>query len=218
MFRNGKRVIAYVTGSQEKIEENHVFCKHCTLRDGSLVGDVFDFDFVHRSVLQVLECDIAEMVRAGVRKAYSELRVPCVVEYAGLVLERYKTRSYPGGLTKAMWNALGDQFVSETNCAGQKAIARAAVAYCDGKRVHCFVGDTEGTIAKEPRGDRQFYWDTIFIPNDAKGKSLGKTYSQIVADKRRGLPYKMKELSQSSKAMLQLLNYIVDTPGEGLWK
>jgi XTP/dITP diphosphohydrolase len=218
MFRGGKRRIVYITGSKEKIQENRVFSKVCRLADNSKVGDKFTFEFVPKSVLQVLECDIEEMVRAGVRKAYSELRVPCVVEYAGLIFERYKDRSYPGGLTKAMWNALGSQFVAETNSAGQRAIARAAVAYCDGKRIHSFVGDTEGTIAPKPRGTRQFYWDTIFIPDDPTGAASNKTYSEVVDDRSLGLKYKMKHLSQSSRAMIELLNFLSANSTGGLWK
>jgi inosine/xanthosine triphosphate pyrophosphatase family protein len=218
MYRNGKRRLIYVTGSPHKIEENKWFVKTCKLHDGSRVSDHFLFEFVNRSVLQILEVDIEEMVRTGVKKAYAEVRVPCLVEYAGLIFDRFKNRSYPGGLTKAMWNALDDRFVDETESAGERAIARAAVAYCDGKKINSFVGDTAGTIAPKPRGARKFYWDTVFIPDDPSGSPGKRTYSEIVATKKFGLAHKMEHLSQSTKAMRKLLDYLLQHPKGGLWK
>jgi len=112
-----------------------------------------------------------------------------------------------------MWNTLGDRFVEETHSAGRKARAVAAIGYCDGMRVHTFIGETVGTLSSEPRGDRAFYWDTIFVPNESNSERL--TYAEIVAV--NGLPYKMREYSQSSKAMLKFLAWRLDNE-PALWK
>lgn len=207
--------IVYMASSAYKREENKQLCEVCRLGDGRRVGEVFEFEFHDSPVLQVLEVDIETLVRRAVTASYAEIRRPCMVEYAGLIFERYRGKSYPGGLTKAMWNALGSNFVKETNCGGERAIARAAVAYCDGKKTLVFTGETTGTVARRPRGDRKFYWDTVFQPDDPNDKRK-RTYSQIV--KENGLAYKMEQLSQSSKALLKLLNYLVENPRDGLWK
>jgi XTP/dITP diphosphohydrolase len=115
-----------------------------------------------------------------------------------------------------MWNTLGKQFVEETHSAKRSAKARAVVAYCDGKTVVTFVGETSGTIADSPRGTTEFYWDTIFMPNDPSGKANNKTYAEIVDDPTLGLKYKVVNLSQSSKAMIQFLNFRKAHPPE-LW-
>jgi len=182
------------------------------------VNELFEFEFREKPVLQILEVDIEKMVDEGVRKAYREIGVPCVVEYAGLIFKKYVKESYPGGLTKAMWNALSEKFLTETKSSGKAAIARAVVVYCDGRNIYTFTGETQGKLARRPRGNRQFYWDTVFIPDDPAGHCKGKTYSEIVADKRLGLPYKMEHLSQSSKAMLSLLEFLRKNPNSGLWK
>ena len=207
--------IVYVANSKHKREENKAFCKECKLANGRRVGEVFEFEFYDTPVLQVLEVDIETLVRKAVSASYSEVRRPCIVEYAGLIFDRYSGKSYPGGLTKAMWNALGSEFVRETNCSGQRATAKAAVAYCDGKKTMVFTGETTGTIAPCPRGDRKFYWDTVFQP-DEPGRRRRRTYSEIV--KEDGLEYKMRELSQSGRAMLLLLDFLVENPSSGLWR
>jgi XTP/dITP diphosphohydrolase len=116
-----------------------------------------------------------------------------------------------------MWDTLGDKFLQETGSAGRRAIARAVVAYCDGKSIQTFTGETSGTLADAPRGKRALYWDTVFIPDDASGRTGGKTYAEVVEDANLGLAYKVKELSQSTKAMLQFLNYLDQSPYTALW-
>jgi XTP/dITP diphosphohydrolase len=197
--------VTYVTSSRFKREENEIFRANWTLAGGQLVNQYFHFAFRSLSITEVLEVSIEAMVALEVKAAYAGLKVPCIVEHAGLIFSDYHTTGYPGGLTKPMWNTLGDSFVKETHSAGRNAIARAAVAYCDGQRTHTFVGETHGRISPEPRGSRSFYWDTVFIPSDNNPDKL--TYAEIVARKDLGLEYKVLQLSQSSKAMAKFLEW-----------
>ena len=207
MFR-----VVYVTKSQFKAEENAAFLKVAKLSDGRWVRDLFDFQIRKVDVKEILEVDLTAMVMAEVTKAYSEIKVPCIVEHAGLVFEPFS--DYPGGLTKPMWNILNDRFLGETQGAGRRAIARAVVAYCDGVAVHTFRGETSGTLAHSPRGRREFYWDTVFEPDGGSGK----TYAEIVEDTSLGLEHKMLLFSQSSKAMLAFLEFLLAHPKSELWK
>ncbi|MCY4107571.1 MAG: hypothetical protein OXG11_00905, partial [Chloroflexi bacterium] len=78
----------------------------CHLGDGQLVGDVFDLDIRTNSIDERLEIQLELIVKHEVVRAYEIVKVPCIVEHAGLVLDDFRDRSYPGGLTKPMWNAL----------------------------------------------------------------------------------------------------------------
>jgi len=197
-------LVTFVTSSEFKRLENSALQSACRLTDGRAVSDVFEFDIRSVAMPEPLEADLEQLVRSEAAAAYARLRIPCVVEHAGLLFAEYADRNFPGGLTKPMWNTLGADFVRETHSAGRHATARAVVAYCDGKTVHTFIGDTPGSLAEEPRGDiHQFYWDTVFVPDDGNPEKL--TYSQIV--EREGLPYKMANLSQSAKAMRAFLDW-----------
>jgi XTP/dITP diphosphohydrolase len=197
--------VVYVTSNEFKKKENDALMNHCRLSDGTLVREHFEFEIRPVPIKEILEVKIETMVMEEVTKAYSEIKVPCIVEHAGLIFDGYD--SYPGGLTKPMWNSLKEKFISETHSAQRSAIARAVVAYCDGKSVTTFVGETKGTIAESPRGKREFYWDTVFMPDDPNGKIKNKTFAEIVDEPGYGLSYKMEHLSQSSKAMLQFLEF-----------
>src|SRR5262249_28891850 len=153
--------------------------EHCAL-DGVPVKDQFEFVFRDNRIQEELQSDLEVLVQAEVRKAYAQVRVPCIVEHAGLVFEAYVSNWYPGGLTKPMWDILQTKFVKETNSGNRPTLARAVVAYCDGKSVYTFMGETRGRIAKRARGGRKFYWDTVFIPDDhATGKPGRRTYAEI---------------------------------------
>jgi XTP/dITP diphosphohydrolase len=216
MAGGGKKHIVYVTSSSFKIEENRILVQKGTLRDGTLISDVVQFEIRQVPIKEILEVDISIMVKEEVIKAYSQLKVPCIVEHAGLIFSDHKDRLYPGGLTKPMWDVLGDRFIDETQSAGREALARAVVAYCDGMSVKTFVGETPGTIAKTARGARNFYWDTVFIPNETSTEAAGKSYAEIVEE--LGLEFKVLNLSQSTRAMLSFFEYIAGVKTPQLWR
>lgn len=208
-----KHEITFVTSSPFKREENAAFLESCAMEDGTLVRDLFSFNIADNTIKETLDVSLTEIVGQEVRAAYARLKKPCIVEHAGLVFADYAVDGYPGGLTKPMWNTLGDRFLEETHSAGRAATAVAAIGYCDGMRVHTFQADTVGILSNEPRGDRDFYWDTIFIPTESN--DAGLTYAEIVA--QHGLPHKMREFSQSTKAMLKFLEWRLSNH-PALWK
>ncbi|HEV7299830.1 MAG TPA: non-canonical purine NTP pyrophosphatase [Tepidisphaeraceae bacterium] len=210
--------VVYVTTSNFKEEECKLIVEHCTLPSGSPVKGNFEFDFRKEPIPETLEVNIEQMVRAEVRAAYSKFRIPCIVEHAGLIFENYRAVWYPGGLTKPMWNTLGQDFVKETASANRPATARAVIAYCDGMNTRTFTGETTGKIADGPRGSRTFYWDTVFVPDDPDGTLGTKTYAEINDDPALGLRYKVTKLSQSTKAMLGLLSYLETHSVGALWR
>jgi len=210
--------IVYVTSSDYKRAENEAFRTVQRLADGALVGDGFDFDLRTVRVQEILHVDIEAMVREEVKSAYRNVRVPCIVEHAGLIFPEYGDKSFPGGLTKPMWDVLGEKFLEETHSARRAAIARAVVAYTDGMTVKTFIGERKGTLADTPRGSRSFYWDTVFIPDDPKRRAVNMTYAEIVDDPNLGLKYKMDGLSQSAIAMVGFLEYRRVNPPPLWWE
>ena len=204
--------VLFATGSSYKQEEVLAICTGTSLpvvHGGSnLVGDIFSFSFQKVQMREVLESDLAEMVRHKARSAYERLLVPCLVEHGGLIFEEHEPANYPGGLTQPMWDALGAVgFLKETAGGSRRVIARAVFGYCDGSNIKVFTGDTRGTLADAPRGSRRYYWDTVFQPDDAAATTPAEpqTYAEI-ADSPDGVAKKVR-LSQSTKAMLAFLDY-----------
>lgn len=96
--------VNYVTSSQFKREEVAAIVASQTLSDGRPINEQFEFSLLSLSIKEHLEIDLATMVMAEATYAYSQLKVPCIVEHAGLVFESHEEKGYPGGLTKPMWD------------------------------------------------------------------------------------------------------------------
>lgn len=203
--------INYVTSSKFKKKEIEEFRENCCLSDGTPIRNNFEFKIYPNTIHERLEVDIEKMVKSEVKEAYSEIKIPCIVEHAGLVFDKYKASGYPGGLTKPMWNTFERDFLLETNSANEKVVAKAVIGYCDGKNIKTFVGETMGVLSNKPRGNSDFYWDTIFIPD----ASLNLTYAEIV--ERFGLSEKLIKYSQSAKALISFLDYIQRNGIDDFW-
>ncbi|SCY34543.1 non-canonical purine NTP pyrophosphatase [Microvirga guangxiensis] len=200
-----KILITYASSSRFKKQEVEVLLESGTFPDSSgrerKIGDHFRFDFSGIRTDEPLEIDLIEMVKHKARSAYRSLLMPCIVEHAGLILGANYEQGFPGGLTQPMWDALGaEEFLRRTASVGEPVVARAVIGYCDGMSVRTFVGETKGTVADAPRGDRDFYWDTIFCPDEIQPG----TYAEIAGDPERGIRVKMT-ISQSYRAMRQFL-------------
>jgi inosine/xanthosine triphosphate pyrophosphatase family protein len=194
--------IIYCSWSSFKKEEWDAAKDSFTL-SGATLGRLFDLEFRDVPTSEPLLCDLEAMVRFKVESAYREVRVPCIVEHAGLVLDGYQKKSFPGGLTQPMWDALDpDRFVASCLPLTTRAIARAVVGYCDGLNIRKFIGETSGMLSATPKGSRAFYWDTVFCPDGGSGK----TYAEIVGGDKSGLLDKLK-LSQSIKALMSFMMY-----------
>ena len=170
------------------------------------LGQLIELDFINVSTSEPLLRDLEKMVIAKAESAYRAVKVPCLVEHAGLILQGFEDQSYPGGLTQPMWDALTpEEFVASCSTLSKKAIARAVIGYCDGLSIRTFVGETSGTLADAPRGSRQFYWDTIFCPDEFEGK----TYAEV-AEQEGGVARKV-QVSQSIKALKDFVIFRVQT-------
>lgn len=197
--------IVFATTSPFKREEIETVLASCDFTDvdnvARKVGERYEIEFSAVRTDEPLEIDLVTMVRHKALSAYRSLLVPCMVEHAGIILEAHTAKGFPGGLTQPMWDSLGpEDFLRRTGAARESAIARAVFGVCDGMGIYTFVGETRGTISNEPRGSRQFYWDTIFCPNEFGGK----TYAEVSGDPARGIAEKMT-ISQSFKALRQFL-------------
>lgn len=199
--------LVYATRSDFKRQELATILAETVFRDEAgadvVIGSKFEITFSDAQTDEPLEADLSEMVRHKAVSAYRKILVPCIVEHAGLILEPHRAVNFPGGLTQPMMDALGpENFVRRLSASGERAIAQAVVGYCDGMSVEVFVGETEGVIVGDPRGSREFYWDTIFCPDEYPGL----TYAEIAMDPGKGVSAKMK-VSQSAKAFRKLVEH-----------
>lgn len=163
---------------------------------GYLAGAALELQPVAYQIQEILNLDLEVVVRDKVLKAYAHIGHPCVVEHGGLLIRALG--NLPGGLSKVVWDTVGDKICSFLGPADSRdAIAQSVIGYCDGQRIQLFKGETRGTIANAALGSYAFQWDPVFIPD---GET--KTYAEF------GFPEKAK-YSQAAKAWRLLVDSLL---------
>jgi XTP/dITP diphosphohydrolase len=104
-----------------------------------------------------------------------------LVEDSGLVIGAWN--GLPGAFTKWFLSSVGNEgilvMLSDAEDRSATAVCAVAVAGAGGN-VNVFVGEVRGTVADQPRGERGFGWDPIFVP---EGQDL--TYAEMGEAKNR---------------------------------
>jgi XTP/dITP diphosphohydrolase len=77
-------------------------------------------------------------------------------------------------------------------------IAALCLAWPDG-HVEDFEGRVDGTLVWPPRGDMGFGYDPLFLPD-----GFDRTFGQISAEEKHGLPPRGKALSHRARAFIKL--------------
>lgn len=146
--------ISFATKNPHKVEEVK-----------SMLGNI-GVSIIH-SPLKIHEVqteDISHIVRDKVLKAFSQIGRPVFIEHTGLYIDSLS--GFPGGLTQVFWDKLEADKFSELlgGLKNTSLTAKTVISFCDAKRIHVFEGEVKGNIASEPRGNRDFQWDCVFIP------------------------------------------------------
>ncbi|MEP1340601.1 MAG: non-canonical purine NTP pyrophosphatase [Ekhidna sp.] len=123
---------------------------------------------VDHKINEIQTIDVSDLVYDKCIKAFQKVSRPIFVEHTSLHIS--SLNKFPGGLTQVFWDTLEADKVAEIfgRMSDPSVKATTRIAFCDGKKVHQFEGEIEGNISSEPRGNKDFQWDCIFIPNGKK--------------------------------------------------
>lgn len=126
----------------------------------------FPIDHVKIDLPEIQSLDLEAVVRRKVLDGYSHVRKPVLVEDTSLIF--HALGRLPGPLMKWFLKELDNDGLCRLldGYDNRSALAQVMFGFFDGKNVHIFAGDMEGTIARKPRGEKGFGWDPIFIPRD----------------------------------------------------
>lgn len=145
---------------------------------------------------EIQSVDMAKIAEDKAVKGFKQVWRPVLVEQTGLLLRGFG--DLPGGFTQIFWDTLGsEQFVRFFSAlASGEAVAKSVFAFCDGRRIRVFQGTTRGRIAPAPRGENNFGWDSIFIPD-----GRGCTYAEMTQEEKC-------DLSMRSLALKEVREYL----------
>lgn len=151
---------------------------------------------VNKKIEEIQTDDVNHLVKDKALKAFRIVGRPLFVEHTGLFID--KINQLPGGLTQIFWDKLeadrfSELFGDEVGISKAKAIT--TIGYIDGAKFHTFTGEITGSIVSAPRGNKDFQWDCIFVPDGEQ-----QTYSEMGKKKN--------EISMRTLALKQFAEYL----------
>lgn len=178
--------LVFVTGNPFKVEEAKDILSKASVE---VIGKKM-------SIAELQTQDSGRLVRDKALKAFESLRQPLFVEHTGIFLEYLG--GLPGVFTQSFWDTLQADRFSEIfgNAPSTNVIARTDICYIDGYRFSLFSGEVQGKISPAPKGNRDFQWDCVFVPD-----GHAQTFAELGTAKKN-------EISMRRIALDKLADYI----------
>jgi non-canonical purine NTP pyrophosphatase (RdgB/HAM1 family) len=94
---------------------------------------------------------------------------------------------FPGPYVKWLLESAGGKGLGAIAYAlrNRRARAQCCAGYWDGQEAFIFLGQVNGEILVEPRGDRSFGWDAWFVPEGSK-----KTFSEMTPEEKDAVSHR----------------------------
>ncbi len=153
----------------------------------------FDIQVVpSNAIINEIQTNIIEdLVREKTLKAFQILKNKVFVEHT--LLEIDFLNGLPGVHTQLFWDTLKkDKLIEISNKFDNKTIkAITHIGYCDGKKIHYFKGEINGTLPHRYSGNDEFQWDCVFIP-----KGYKKTFGEMESNLKNSISMRFKALKK----------------------
>ena len=163
--------IRFLTGNKFKIEEASLILKEAGV---SVIP-------VNAKVEEIQTEETHSLVKDKALKAFEKIGRPLFVEHTGLYIDYLN--GLPGGLTQIFWDKLqADKFTQLFGKEGENTlIAKTVIGFVDGKKFHIFEGSLKGYVPELPKGNREFQWDCVFVPEGENETfaEMGKKKNEI---------------------------------------
>lgn len=161
------RAITFITGNAAKAEQ---------------LGRHLDVLVNHQKIElhEIQSLDLKEVVEHKAKEAYKFVQKPVLVEDTALTFSALG--KLPGPLIKWFLTELDNAGLSKLLNGYKDRSAKAEIIFglYDGSTMLFFDGAMEGEIAAEPKGDKGFGWDPVFIP-----KGYSKTWGEMDIEEQK---------------------------------
>jgi XTP/dITP diphosphohydrolase len=134
---------------------------------------------------------LEEVAEYGIEYLKNRLNQPFILEDAGLFIESLD--GFPGVFSAYVFDSIGCKGILKLleNGKNRKAFFKSVYAFFDKGKKEIFIGQSNGFISREIKGDKGFGYDPIFIPD---GKE--KTFAQMSISEKNSLSHRGKALDK----------------------
>jgi non-canonical purine NTP pyrophosphatase (RdgB/HAM1 family) len=158
--------LTFITGNAEKAKQLGYYL-------------YYPIEHVKLDLPEIQSLDLREIIEHKAKEAYASVHSPVLVEDTSLIFTALG--KLPGPLIKWFFEELKLEGLCKLldGYADRSAHASVLFGLYDGQDFEVFAGDMKGAIAKTPKGEQGFGWDTIFIPERCE-----KTWGEMTAEEQ----------------------------------
>lgn len=156
--------LIFITGNKNKLEEVK-----------SILPEIESLDI---DLDEIQSLDAHEVIKHKLNQALEHKQGEFIVEDTSVDIN--SLNGLPGPFIKWFLKTVGiNGIYNMVKGQDNKAVARVIIGYAKNKeKIYFFEGETNGQIV-EPRGDSDFGWDPIFLPN-----GYSKTFAEMSQEEK----------------------------------
>ncbi|MBU1976165.1 MAG: non-canonical purine NTP pyrophosphatase [Nanoarchaeota archaeon] len=166
----------FITGNSNKLAEAK-----------TIISDIEGLDI---DLPEIQEIDPEKIIKEKLTEACKVRQGEFFCEDTSIYLDCLN--GFPGPLIKWMLKTLGTQGIYDlvSKYPNHKITAKTIIGYTNGKETKFFSGEVKGTLVK-PRGETNFGWDPIFLPD-----GYDKTFAEMESAQKNMISMRRKSLEK----------------------
>ena len=175
------KYLTFITGNVNKAEQLSRYLS-------------FSVSHTKLDIPEIQSLDLEVVATKKAKAAYAIIGTPVLVEDTALTFEALN--GLPGTLIKWFFESIGNEGLVKilTGYENRNAVAKTCFALCDENGVQLFLGECKGSVPNSPRGDSDFGWNPVFIP---EGESL--TWAEMTPDQSAVTSMRKKAIEKLQK-------------------
>ena len=195
--QNNREILTFYSGNKGKVREIQTEFYKLNIPYKIVMHDVDIPEIQSTSNREVIEQKLQYIKNSMTPE---QLSTSFIVEDTGLCIDNMN--SFPGALIKFYLESVKVNGISQFN-GGSKAQAETWIGLWDAKtqQNYYFVGQVNGSIATEPRGNNGFGYDPVFIPENINEYEIRTSNDELVMYQKNEDELTFAEFSDEQKAL-----------------
>jgi len=149
------KTLTFITGNPKKAEQLSLYLS-------------FPVEYAKLDIPEIQSLNLEEVATEKAKVAYKKLGTPVIVADTALSFDALN--GLPGTFIKWFLESIGNDGLTKLLLGQENRLATAATCFAlyDEDGLHLFRGERRGTIADVPKGETDFGWNPIFMPEGAQ--------------------------------------------------
>ncbi len=186
-----KNEIYFITGNKHKYLEVKPIAERYGFRIIQYSGEK----------IEIQSNDLLKIAKVAALNAYLKLDKPVLVEDAGLFIKALN--GFPGPYSSYVFKTIGYHGILELlrGVSDRTAYFRSAAVLIYEPFIVSIEAEVKGYIVHEPRGDKGFGFDPIFVPEGST-----KTFAEMNIEEKNMFSHRARAVNSVFERLVKLLN------------